>query len=96
MDTLTFAQTLFYFVFVAVIIFLGAVFAILAYHLIRLAKELRRISQNVSAVSREAEERVKEIAERFSDLPFLSFLKTKRRGKSDIKSRNNTRTEKAQ
>ncbi|MDO8504327.1 MAG: hypothetical protein Q7S36_00540 [Candidatus Liptonbacteria bacterium] len=68
------SQTLFYFVVSTAIMVLGVLFAIVIYHLINIAKELEKISNDFHDISGEAKERLREIIERLSELPILSYF----------------------
>jgi len=85
---LIFSQIVFNLVVSIVIIALGILMAIVAYHLIKIAKELEQISHNFHETADEAGERIKEILEKLSNLPILSyFLKhNKSHGKSNKRS----------
>ena len=74
MDALIFSQTFFYFVVSFAIIVLGILAAIIAYHLIHITKRVEEISSDISDTSHEARERIKELLEAFSRIPFLSFF----------------------
>lgn len=74
MDALLFSQTFFYFVVSFAILILGILAGIIAYHLIRITKRLEEISGDMSDISHDARERIKEILEAFSRIPFLSFF----------------------
>ena len=71
---LVLSQTVFYLVVSAAIIVVGILSAVVAYHLMRIAKELEAISQNFREMSDEAQERIRDIIERLAGLPILSFL----------------------
>ena len=78
MDILIFAQTFFYFVVSFAIIALSILFALVVYHLVYIAKNLHSISDDISHVSRETEERLEEIIDGLSRIPILSFFLKKR------------------
>lgn len=77
--TLIFAQTLFYFTVSFAIIAVGVFCAVVAYHLIRITRELEGLSRNLNQASSEAGERINDIIDRLSDLPMLSYFLKKRR-----------------
>ncbi len=74
MGVLIFAQTLYYFVVSFAIIVLGALFAIITYHLVYVTKHLRHISDNLDDTSDELKKRIEEVVERLSSLPILSYF----------------------
>lgn len=74
-----FAQTLFYFVISASIIVCAVLLAVVAIHLIHIVKKLEQISRNLHDASDEAKQRMREVMDRLSEVPFLSFF-MKRRG----------------
>ena len=73
-NLLVMAQTLFYFVVSAAIIIFAVLFGIATVHLIHIAKQLEKISRHVHDASDEMRKRVKEIIERLSQLPILSYF----------------------
>lgn len=75
------SQIIFYSVFSLAIIIIGFLLAITTYHLVNIVKELEAISKNLHDASDEAKDKIKDIVERLSDLPFLSFLLKKRKTK---------------
>ncbi len=68
------AQTVFYSVFSLAIIVVGILLAIATYHLVNIVRELEAISRNLHNMSDEAQEKIKDIIEKLSVLPILSFL----------------------
>lgn len=87
MDALIFSQTFFYLVVSFAIIVLGVLVAIVAYHLIRITKRLEEISRDISDTSHDARERIKELLEAFSRIPFLSFFTNRKSHKERKKGR---------
>lgn len=80
MDALIFSQTFFYLVVSLAIIVLGVFAVVIAYHLIGITKRLEEISSDISDTSHDARERIKDLLEAFSRIPFLSsFLNRKSR-----------------
>lgn len=77
-NILTISQIIFYSVFSLAIIVLGFLTAIIAYHLVNIVKELEIISKELHGASGEATEKIKDIIERLSSLPVLSFLLNKK------------------
>jgi hypothetical protein len=74
MNALIFAQTVFYLVFSLLIIVTLILGVLVSYYLVRIAKNLNKLSEDLNLASEEVKENVKEIMERLSSLPFLSFL----------------------
>jgi hypothetical protein len=74
MEALIIAQTLYYFLASLVIVVLGVLVTIIAYHLIYITKHLRHISDNLDDTSDELKVRVEEVIERLSSLPILSYF----------------------
>lgn len=74
MDMLVFAQTLYYLVVSLAIIVLGSLFAVITYHLIKIAKNLQDISDNMEESSDDFKKRIEEIVERLASLPILSYF----------------------
>jgi len=84
--TLILAKIIFYFAVSAAVIALGVLTAIVAYHLIRITRELENLARNINHVSSEAGEKINDIINKLSALPILSYFlrkksikKTKRR-----------------
>lgn len=77
MDILIFAQTVFYLVVSLAILCLGIGLSIIAYQLIFVVKNIRSVSKDISDGSEEVKIKVVEIVNRVSQIPFLSFLKSK-------------------
>ncbi len=71
---LVFAETVFYLTVSAAIIVVGVLCAIVAYHLIRITRELEELSRNLKSASSAAGERINDIIDRLSDLPILSYF----------------------
>ena len=67
-------QILFYFTVSVAIIVGGVFFAIIAYYLMKTARNLEALSKNLHAASEEALERINEVIDRLSDLPGVSFF----------------------
>lgn len=87
-NMLIFAQTLYYLVASFAIIAISALFVIIMYHLIHIAKHLRNIADNLEDTSSDLKKRIEEIIERLSELPILSFfLKRDKKRNSDKKGR---------
>jgi len=72
------AQIVFYSTVSVAIIVIGALCAIVTYHLIHIAKELEKLSHNLNHASVEASERINDIIDRLSNLPILSYFLKKR------------------
>ncbi len=75
------AQTLFYFTVSFAIIALSILTGMIAYHLVKITRELRRITDNLGDASDELRESLADIIERLSGLPILSMFMNDR-GKS--------------
>ena len=73
------SETVFYFTVSLAIIVIGALFAVVTYHLINIAKELAELSRNLNDAASDAGERINEIIDRLSDLPVLSYFLKERR-----------------
>lgn len=87
MNTLIFAQTVFYLAASLAVVSVAILFAMLIYYLANIAKNLNDASKNIRDASRDAKEKIGDILEKLSDFPFLSFLKKHKRGKT--KGRDN-------
>ncbi len=72
--TLIFAEIVFYLTVSIAIILMAALGASVTYRLIRIARELEGLSRNLNQASSEAGERIREVVERLSDIPVLSFF----------------------
>jgi predicted PurR-regulated permease PerM len=77
---LIFAETLYYLVVSFAVIIIGALVAVVVYHLIYIAKNLRHISDNLDETSGDLKKRIEEIIERLSSLPILSYFLKKNGG----------------
>lgn len=84
---LVFAKIIFYFTVSAVVIVTGVLCAIVTYRLIRIARELERLSYNLSHASSEAGERINDIIDRLSNLPILSYFLKKHSAMYERKGR---------
>ncbi|HUX35930.1 MAG TPA: hypothetical protein VMV71_02755 [Candidatus Paceibacterota bacterium] len=87
---LIFSETVFYLTVSVAIIIIGALCAIVAYHLIRITRELEELSGNLNDASSEAGERINEIIDRLSGLPVLSYFLKKRSPEHRSKGREKT------
>lgn len=74
MEILIIAQTIFYLTVSLAIIVAGILGGITAYYLIYVARHLRNISDNLENASEGIKNNVKEIMDRLSQSPLLSFL----------------------
>ncbi len=86
MELFIVSQIVFNIVASVAIIILGILFAIAMYHFIGIVKELGKLSKDLHNASDEAIERIKDIIEKLSNLPILSFflkkeVKKKRKSK---------------
>ncbi|MCL4405189.1 MAG: hypothetical protein M1361_01040 [Patescibacteria group bacterium] len=86
MTALTIAETVFYIVVSLAIIALGVFCCVVTYELVKITKNLRIISENLSSMSKDTEEKVKEMLDRLSVSPILSFFM--KRGKASSKGRS--------
>jgi len=77
-NALILSQTIFYFAVSAVVIIVGVLFSIITYHLTVIAQELEAITRDVHDLSDEAHERIRDIVDRLSELPVLSFFLKRR------------------
>lgn len=68
------AETIFYFTVSLAIIVIGILVAMVTYHVIHIARELEGLSRNLHNASSEAGERINDIIDRLSDVPFLSYF----------------------
>lgn len=74
MDYLILAQTVFYVVF-SFAIFIGSLLlAIVVFYLIKIARHLNKIAENLDSASDEVRQRLKEVIQAASELPVVSFL----------------------
>jgi len=90
MEALIFAETVFYAVVSLALIILGALFIVMVYELVMIARNLRAISENISAVSKDAEEKLMELMGKLSDSPIMSFfMKRSSRKSAGSKGRTN-------
>jgi len=71
-------QIIFYFTVSLAIIIVGILFSVVAYYLIRAAKNLDALSKNLHTASKDAIQGINDIIDRLSDLPGLSYFLRKR------------------
>ncbi len=88
------SQTIFYFVVSIAIIVIGILSGIVVYHLVCITKELKKVAENFHEASDEAAERVRELIDRLSGLPFLSFLFREKGGYGSRRKAGRERPEK--
>ena len=82
-NALILSQTIFYFSASVAIIVIGIIFSVGTYHLTVIVKELEAITRDIHDFTGDAEERIRDILERLSHVPLLSFfLKRKKRESS--------------
>lgn len=86
-SALILSETVFYFTASAAIIAIGVLCAIIAHHLLRIARELEALSLNFHEVSSEVGERIRDIVNRLSDLPILSYFLKRHLATDDGKGR---------
>ena len=84
MQILIIAQTIFYLTVSLAIIVLGVLAAMVTYYLIKIAKNVNKISENLDQASDEIKANVKEIIDRLSRLPILSFLLNKENNRTNL------------
>lgn len=65
----------------------GGLLAVIAYHLVSMASELKELSRTLNNASAEALERIGEVVNRFSELPVLSSFLGKRQPRQSTKGR---------
>lgn len=73
-----FAQIVFYFTVSATIITIGILCLVIGRYLVRIARLIEALSENLYHASSEAGERMRDILETLSDLPILSYIFKKR------------------
>ena len=88
MGALIVAETIFYIVVSLAIIILGVIFGMAIYELVRIAKNLRAISDNLSNISKDASDKLQELIQRLSESPILSFFIKKSPKADGTKGRN--------
>ena len=88
--TLMFSEIFFYFTASAAIIFVGIFFMVFAYRIIRITKELEKISSNLNHASSEVYEWISDIIDRLSNIPILSYFLEKRSTKQKYKDRRDS------
>jgi hypothetical protein len=84
---LVFAETVFYLTVSAGVIAICVLFAIVVYHLVRIASEFEELSRKLNNASSEAGERINDIINRLSDLPGLSYFLKKHSARRETKGR---------
>lgn len=89
MNTLIFAQTVFYLTSSLLIVVLLISAVMVSYYIVHIARNLNKLSNDLSQASEEVKENVKEIMERLSRLPFLSLLLKKSDTKTVLKKGRN-------
>ena len=72
--TLMFAQTIFYLTASIAIIMLGGLCANITCRLMRVTRELEKLSRSLNHASVEAGERMRDVVDRLSNLPILSYF----------------------
>lgn len=72
--TLIISQTIFYIVASAAILVIGIGTGVIVFYIVRIAKELQKISREFRETGEAIGERIEEIMDRLSTLPFISFL----------------------
>lgn len=85
---LIFSQTLFYLTVSFAIIALSILAGFIAYNLMKITRDLSRIANNFSEASDDMRDKLEEVLERLSEIPFLSsFLQRKASGRHHKKGR---------
>ncbi len=88
MMMLIFSQTLFYLTVSFAIIALSVLFGVIAYHLMKITKDLSKISNNLGEASDDLREQIEATLEKLSSIPFLSsFLRKESPKKHNKKGR---------
>lgn len=82
MEVLIFVKIIFYSLMSLVIIVLGIFLGVITYQLVRITRNLRKISDTISSVSKDTQEKVREIIDGLSNSPFLSYFIKKDRDKT--------------
>lgn len=72
--TLIISQILFNFSISTAVIILGISCWLITYHLISIARELKKLSHNLNYAASDAGERIQEIIDKLSDVPVLSYF----------------------
>lgn len=82
-NALIISQTVFYISASLAIIIIGVGTGMVVYYVVRIAKELQKISRDLRETSDILTERIGDIIDRLLELPFISFLfkKSKRNSK---------------
>ena len=82
-DYLIIAQTVFFATFSLVIIVVGILLGIVIYYLVKIARHINKISENVEHASAEIADRIEDVIEKLQALPLVSlfFKKSKRKGR---------------
>jgi len=88
MNALILSQTVFYFSFSFLILVFITSAILISYYLIRIAKNLNKLSEDLHTASEEVRENIKDIMGQLSKLPFLSFLLDKSLEKKSKKGRS--------
>ena len=76
--TLMFAQIAYYLTVALAVTVVGVLCSIVTYRLVRIARELEGLSRNLHEASTEVGEQIRDVVERLSDVPILSFFLRKR------------------
>ncbi len=79
------SQIFFYFSVSLAIVVIGVLCIITLFHLVRITKELERISRDFRNASGDVLERIRDIVEMLSELPILSFLLKRAHRRKDRK-----------
>lgn len=82
MTLLEVSQTLFYFTVSFAILALSVLAGMIAYQLVKITRELRRITDNLGNASDELRDSLSDIIERLSSLPILSMFMNDKSGPS--------------
>lgn len=82
-----FAQIVFYFTVSATIITIGILCLVIGRYLVRIARSIEALSENLYHASSETGERMRNILETLSDLPMLSYVFKKRPADREQKGR---------
>lgn len=89
--TLIFSQILFYITVSLAIIVLGVMIGLAVYHIIKIAKSLEVISENIENLSSDLQESIEGILGKLSVLPFFSMFFKRKTVKEKTKTKTKVR-----
>lgn len=85
--TLIFSEIVFNLTISLAVMVVGGLFAVIAYQLISVTRNLKKLSDNLNNASAEAGEKISEALERLSELPIFSYFFRKRPSEQPTKGR---------